>query len=92
MQKKKKINPKHNKNSISMEAGNTLSIIREIVASEFERNFREPGSILRGNCVASKMMGAYSRKVGQDYLRQCIGSLVQDIAKDESLSLEIDPV
>ena len=75
-----------------MVGGNTLSLIREIVASEFERNFRAPGSILRGNCVASKMMGAFSRKVGAEYLRDCIGKPVRDIAEDSNLSLEIDPM
>lgn len=78
--------------SISMVAGNTLAVIREIVSSEFEQNFRAPGSILRGNCVASKIMGAYSRIVGAEYLRECIGTLVKEIATDDNLSLEIDPV
>eukprot|EP01094_Clydonella_sp_ATCC50884_P003096 TRINITY_DN12389_c0_g1_i2.p1 TRINITY_DN12389_c0_g1~~TRINITY_DN12389_c0_g1_i2.p1 ORF type:complete len:1292 (+),score=422.53 TRINITY_DN12389_c0_g1_i2:31-3906(+) len=77
--------------NISVKAGRTLPLINAVVASEFERNFRTPGSIMRGNCVASKLMGAYSRKLCGQYLQECIGDLVTDIVMDESLSLEIDP-
>jgi hypothetical protein len=47
--------------SIALQASRTLPLINAVVASEFELNFRTPGSIMRGNCVASKLMGAYSR-------------------------------
>lgn len=54
--------------SIALQAARTLPLINAVVASEFELNFRTPGSIMRGNCVASKLMGAYSRT----YSRRCV--------------------
>ena len=48
--------------NVSLPAGRTLPIIRSVLQGEFKRNFREPSSIMRGNCVASKMMGNFCRK------------------------------
>ena len=39
--------------SISSPANSTLSLIYAVIQCEFESNFRNPGSIMRGNCVAS---------------------------------------
>lgn len=36
--------------------------MRSILESEFEKNVNQPGSIMRANCVASKISGDYSRK------------------------------
>jgi len=77
--------------NISTPAGRILPLIRVIVAAEFERNFRRPGSILRGNCVASKLMAAYSRKVGIDYLQAAVGETVKFITNSE-VSFEINPI
>jgi hypothetical protein len=66
--------------AISGPANCTLPLLNHIIAGEFEANFRAPSSILRGNCVASKLMGAYSRQFGKDYLKFCVGHLIEEYA------------
>jgi len=78
--------------AISTPTGRILPLIRQIVSAEFERNFRNPGSILRGNCVASKLMAAYSRRVGAEWIGRCVGPVVKRIVdQDEKINLEINP-
>ncbi|MDP2435249.1 MAG: ankyrin repeat domain-containing protein [archaeon] len=74
-----------------MPAGRILPLIRVIVCSEFERNFRRPGSILRGNCVASKLMATYSRQVSVAYLQAAVGPIVKALCSSDAMSFEIDP-
>ena len=74
--------------NIATPAGRVLPVIHDIIATEFEHNFRNPGSIMRGNCVASKVMGAYSRLNGREFLKKCVGDLVEEIVeKGESFSV-----
>jgi GTPase-activator protein for Ras-like GTPase len=68
--------------AISTPTGRILPLIRQIVSAEFERNFRNPGSILRGNCVASKLMAAYSRRVGAEWIGRCVGPVVQRVVDE----------
>jgi ankyrin repeat protein len=65
--------------------------MRSILESEFEVNASQPGSIMRANCVASKLSGVYSRRVGQAYLKESIGGFVFRAVNDSNTSLEIDP-
>jgi ankyrin repeat protein len=65
--------------------------MRAVLESEFQVNASQPGSIMRANCVASKLSGVYSRRVGQAYLKECIGGFVFRAVNDSNTSLEIDP-
>lgn len=76
--------------NISMPAGRILPLIRCIVCAEFEHNFRRPGSILRGNCVASKLMAAYSRQVSVGYLQKSVGRVVTELCSNDSTCFELD--
>jgi hypothetical protein len=77
--------------SLSLPAGTTVPLIRSLVEVEFEKN-TQSSSVLRGNCPASKVMGAFSRQIGQEYLNNCIGEIVQDLVFKEHLNFELDPV
>lgn len=46
---------------------------------------------MAGNCLASKVTGAFSRQIGQDYLNQCVGDVVTDIVLSDKVSFELDP-
>lgn len=76
---------------VSHEGGVSLALIRSVVAGEFEMNIRNPANILRGNSVASKMMGAFCRKVGQEWLSRYAGDSVRVVSDHTSLDMEIDP-
>lgn len=76
---------------ISLLAGTTVPLTRGLIEAEFIHNHHDPTSILRGNCVASKVMGMFSRKIGQSYLSECLGAIVADLALNERNNFEIDP-
>lgn len=75
--------------------GRVLSVIRALVEQEFLLNANQPATIMRGNCVASKIQTAYSRDIGQDYLRKVLGGIVKRIvqeSEDNGMDFTIDPL
>eukprot|EP01087_Luapelamoeba_hula_P013626 TRINITY_DN3891_c0_g1_i2.p1 TRINITY_DN3891_c0_g1~~TRINITY_DN3891_c0_g1_i2.p1 ORF type:complete len:695 (-),score=114.95 TRINITY_DN3891_c0_g1_i2:86-2170(-) len=74
---------------ISIPTGTTIQLIRSLIQVEFEHN-KHSSSVLRGNCPASKVMGAFSRQIGQQYLQRCVGDVVCNLVLDESISFELD--
>jgi len=74
---------------ISVPTGTTIPLIRNLIEVEFEKN-KHTSSVLRGNCPASKVMGAFSRQIGQEYLINCIGDVVRDLCLDDKISFELD--
>jgi len=62
-----------------------------LISVEFEKSSTEPASVLRGNCPASKVMGIFSRRIGQEYLSKCVGAVVRDLVFNDKLDFELDP-
>mmetsp|Transcript_15903 Transcript_15903/g.40714 ORF Transcript_15903/g.40714 Transcript_15903/m.40714 type:complete len:3398 (+) Transcript_15903:1469-11662(+) len=69
--------------------GETLHLIEKLIELEV-RLATSPGTLFRANSIASKVISAYTRLVGSNYLRLTLGSPIQDIC-DKQLSLEVDP-
>ena len=61
-----------------------------MIEYEFRSHCRNPGSILRGNCPASKLETQYCRLIGTQYLVDLMGGLIEEVVLDEELVLEID--
>jgi ankyrin repeat protein len=77
--------------NLSIPLGTTMPLIRSLIEAEFSRN-ASTASVLRGNCLASKVTGIFSRQIGQGYLIQCVGDVVTDLVlKDDKVSFELDP-
>eukprot|EP00761_Pharyngomonas_kirbyi_P000703 gb/GECH01000703.1/.p1 GENE.gb/GECH01000703.1/~~gb/GECH01000703.1/.p1 ORF type:complete len:754 (+),score=170.42 gb/GECH01000703.1/:1-2262(+) len=76
---------------LSIPAGTTLRIIRGLIRHELIKFKDSPQNIFRGNTLTSKILGAYVRRVGKDYMDMVLGDLIRQLAYDEELSLEIDP-
>lgn len=75
---------------VALATGNSFTLLRELILNEFKKNYKDdPGSIMRGNCAASKITKEYLNKVGLSYLRETLGDLIKDIV--ESKSMELDP-
>eukprot|EP01087_Luapelamoeba_hula_P024552 TRINITY_DN9397_c0_g1_i2.p1 TRINITY_DN9397_c0_g1~~TRINITY_DN9397_c0_g1_i2.p1 ORF type:complete len:298 (-),score=29.92 TRINITY_DN9397_c0_g1_i2:240-1133(-) len=77
--------------NVSIPAGSTLNMIAAVLEGEFETNCKDPGSIMRSNCLASKLTGVFSRMRCADYLSKAVGPIVEEVMSDEACSLEIDP-
>ena len=78
--------------NVSVPFGRTLFLVKAMIESEFQHNKTQVSSILRGNCVASKLMGAFSFFVGLKYLDALVGRLVRDVVNEgERLHFEVDP-
>jgi hypothetical protein len=46
--------------NLSLATGTTFPLIRYLILDEFKKNAKDdPGSIMRGNCMASKVTKAY---------------------------------
>jgi hypothetical protein len=77
---------------MSFVTGTTLPMVRYFIQDEFDNNHQEQGSIMRENCIASKIMKSYIRRIGQSYLEETLGDIVyQLVINERKLSLEINP-
>eukprot|EP01114_Cavostelium_apophysatum_P015111 TRINITY_DN4052_c0_g1_i3.p1 TRINITY_DN4052_c0_g1~~TRINITY_DN4052_c0_g1_i3.p1 ORF type:complete len:946 (+),score=210.27 TRINITY_DN4052_c0_g1_i3:187-3024(+) len=73
----------------SLANGNTFPMLRLFVEDEFIRNSREdPGSIMRGNCIASKIVKEYLNKIGRNYLQELLGASLAQICADKSMEID----
>lgn len=78
--------------NVSVPFGRTLFLVKAMIRSEFVQNKSQVSSILRGNCVTSKLMGSFSFFVGTKFLDKLVGDFVRHvIAQGEALTLEVDP-
>eukprot|EP01089_Gocevia_fonbrunei_P018200 TRINITY_DN6109_c0_g1_i2.p1 TRINITY_DN6109_c0_g1~~TRINITY_DN6109_c0_g1_i2.p1 ORF type:complete len:566 (-),score=58.06 TRINITY_DN6109_c0_g1_i2:11-1549(-) len=78
---------------VSVPLGTTVPLIRGLIQVEFERSSTaEAASVLRGNCPASKVMGIFSRRIGQEYMSKCVGAVVRDLVFNDKLDFELDPL
>jgi len=76
--------------NLSLSTNTTFDMIRFFIYDEFEANHGE--SVMRENCVASKIVKAYLRKIGRNYLAETIGKIIiQIVVTERKTSLEIDP-
>jgi hypothetical protein len=70
-----------------------LSIIKSLIDLEFQRNIENPTDILGKNSIVSKMMGEYTKKVGDKYLKQILKDLKEDLYnKPSEFILETNPL
>lgn len=76
--------------NISFEIGASLAIIKALINLEFQRKHQHPFTILRVNSIVSKMIGKYSKKVGEEYLRKLLVNLVNDIYSREGEDWELE--
>ncbi|KAJ5068486.1 neurofibromin-a [Anaeramoeba ignava] len=78
---------------IGIKTNKIFMIIKLLIKSEFEKNYQSnPGSILRGNSLASKICTNYSLEIGSDYVISVVGSIVNGFIYDSSIDLEIDSI
>ncbi|KAH3758841.1 RasGTPase-activating protein [Pelomyxa schiedti] len=69
----------------------TLSLIRYFVNDEFQNHPPDEPSF-RDNCIASKVIKSYLRKVGSKYLCDMLGDVMHKICiAEQKISYEIDP-
>lgn len=76
--------------NFSIPLGTTMPIIRSLIEAEFDKNAQST-AVLRGNCLASKVTGTFSRQIGQDYLNQVVGQAVTELVLSDTVSFELDP-
>lgn len=77
--------------NLSLTSGVTFPMIRFFIEDDFAKNARgDPGAIMRGNCIASKLTKEYLNRVGMPYLNMLVGPFMQQLVEAEK-SLEIDP-
>eukprot|EP01100_Stratorugosa_tubuloviscum_P000181 TRINITY_DN1038_c1_g1_i1.p1 TRINITY_DN1038_c1_g1~~TRINITY_DN1038_c1_g1_i1.p1 ORF type:complete len:534 (+),score=237.73 TRINITY_DN1038_c1_g1_i1:74-1675(+) len=69
--------------------GNTFSLLRSLITEE-AANTSSASTLFRSNSMASKMMSAFGRITGQEYLQATLRPLVKWISAS-STSFEIDP-
>eukprot|EP01117_Protostelium_nocturnum_P009725 TRINITY_DN3477_c0_g1_i2.p1 TRINITY_DN3477_c0_g1~~TRINITY_DN3477_c0_g1_i2.p1 ORF type:complete len:986 (-),score=291.18 TRINITY_DN3477_c0_g1_i2:42-2999(-) len=78
--------------SISQATGTTFDMIRHYIADDFKRHATaDQGSIMRGNCIASKLTKEFLKRVGRDYLATLLSSSITQILESDD-SFEIDPL
>lgn len=78
--------------NVSVPFGRTLFLTKAMIDMEFENNKTQPSSILRGNCVTSKLMGSFGHFSGQKYLFRVLhASVWWIVCEKERLSFEVDP-
>lgn len=65
-------------------AGTILPLIRDQVQLEFMNNATEKDAILRGNCVGTRIMSAYSNQVGMTWVSQSLSGTVKRLAKEQT--------
>jgi hypothetical protein len=68
----------------------SLNIIRELIDSEFRKKIQHPTTILRQNSMVSKMMGKYTKIIGEKYLCSLLSELIEDLYKNQDLVLELN--
>eukprot|EP01027_Heterolobosea_sp_BB2_P005220 GEZU01007996.1.p1 GENE.GEZU01007996.1~~GEZU01007996.1.p1 ORF type:complete len:134 (+),score=31.98 GEZU01007996.1:70-471(+) len=77
--------------SVTWPIGASLPIIYALVQLEFERKHTHPFTILRVNSIVSKMMGRFTKKVGDPYLELTLGKPIRDLnANQETIDCEVD--
>jgi Ras GTPase-activating-like protein IQGAP2/3 len=68
-----------------------LTIFRMIIAESFE-NAESMGSLLRANTAITQMLSAYAKRgLGLGILKEILAQPLQDITRQTSLNLEINP-
>lgn len=69
-----------------------LSMFKSVLVEEFKQA-KGLGSLLRANTALTRMMTTYTRRgPGQQYLKQTLSSVLQDITNKPDMSLEINPL
>lgn len=66
----------------------SIPIFKKVIQHEIEKT-KDEGTLLRNTCVATLLMSAYGRLVGELYLSQLLKPLVFEFPKSQSF--EIDP-
>jgi Rho GTPase-activating protein 1 len=69
-----------------------FSLAYMLLEEEFKTHRSDPWAILRGNSLVCKVLDAYSRQSGGSFLSLLVGPLLREVASDEELSFEIDPL
>eukprot|EP01119_Soliformovum_irregulare_P014656 TRINITY_DN4018_c0_g1_i1.p1 TRINITY_DN4018_c0_g1~~TRINITY_DN4018_c0_g1_i1.p1 ORF type:complete len:984 (+),score=292.65 TRINITY_DN4018_c0_g1_i1:46-2997(+) len=78
---------------LSILTGTTFPMIRSFIQDEFEKNSKEdPGSIMRGNCLASKLIKQFLNRIGAGYLKEVCAPVISQLTELGDRVLEIDPV
>ncbi|PRP75822.1 ras GTPase-activating protein with iq motif [Planoprotostelium fungivorum] len=78
--------------SLSQATGTTFDMIRYFVAEDFKRHAgSDAGSIMRGNCIASKLTKEFLKRVGRPYLTTLLAGPLNQFIEDNT-SFEIDPL
>eukprot|EP01096_Ripella_sp_DP13-Kostka_P005058 TRINITY_DN17724_c0_g1_i1.p1 TRINITY_DN17724_c0_g1~~TRINITY_DN17724_c0_g1_i1.p1 ORF type:complete len:1143 (+),score=548.99 TRINITY_DN17724_c0_g1_i1:292-3720(+) len=67
-----------------------MKVLYNVIAAEFEKNKATPTSIMRGNTVASRIMGIFCKRVGTEYLNKNFSEFLFSVARDENLDFELD--
>lgn len=75
------------------EARTLLPLVRDQVQTEFLTNAEEKDAILRGNCVATRIMSVYSHRVGTHWIRNCLKGTIKKVLHEEQAWLtDVDKV
>jgi len=77
--------------NISYVVGKSVSLQSALLEMEFEQRKDAVNTILKVNSIVSKMMGKYTRKVGDDYIKSLLGPIIEELSAAKDLKLEINP-
>jgi len=77
--------------NISCVLGAGVSLQSALLEMEFEQRKDAPTTILKVNSIVSKMMGKYTRKVGDDYIKMLLGGIIDELNAAKDLKLELNP-
>jgi hypothetical protein len=64
-------------------AGTMLPLVRDQVQLEFIQNATERDAILRGNCVATRLMSSYCNLIGMPWVRKSLKGAVKLLLDEE---------
>lgn len=76
--------------NVGHRAGVAMNLIRAVLDAEF-RNSKHAETVLRAGSCATKMMAAFVRKIGLDYLRSILRPVLLEIIAMGDDTMEIDP-
>jgi hypothetical protein len=72
----------------------TIPIIKLVITKEventsknkeknkFNKNLDDPGTLFRGNSAATKLMSAYTKLIGNGYLKSTLKALIGEVTND----------
>jgi len=76
--------------NLSHTLGKSVSLQSALIELEFDQNKETVNQIFKQNSIVSKMVGKYTRKVGDEFLKTLLGELIEEVYQSKE-KLECNP-